>query len=261
MKRFLRLALLLVASLSLLSSCLDYREELWINGNGSGKLHATIALKSEIGVPPVDGSQPDEVENQLREIFAASDGAEVESYQTYVDGKKRIYDFTVRFSDIRKLKPAIVAGQNNIGAVFGDFEITRIPNGKLAVKRIVKLGEPQATTADDAESESAADTDPDLGEALGKAFGGLVANAMLSDYHLDYVTHFPTEIVSANTPNIDRENHTVTWRYSLAEASQGPLTMTAEIKRPGLGILWIFAAFVVVVTAALVIPALRKRKG
>lgn len=255
MKPTRRLALAALAILSgLLASCLDYREELWINANGSGKLHSTIAINSELGIPPLDGSKPDEVENQLRDIFAASDGAEVDSYQTYVDGKKRIYDFTVSFHDIRKLKPALVTGQNNIGAVFGDFEIERIPDGKLAVKRVVKLGEPPET--EPAEMES--DRESDLSEAIGKAFGGLLANTMLGNYHLDYVTHFPSEIVSANAPSIDRETNTVTWHYTLAEAAQGPLTMTAEIKRPGSWMIWIFVTVIALVTAAIVIPAVRK---
>ncbi len=235
----------------LLASCLDYREELWINGNGSGKLHALITIHSELGAPPVSGSDPDEVESQLREIFSAADGAAVESYQSYVDGKRRVYDFTVTFRDIRQLQPAIVAGRENIGAIFGDFEITRIPDGKLAVKRVVNLGDHAAEAAPASGGNEFADS-------LGKAFGGLVADAMLGNYHLDYITHFPSEIVTANSPAVDRENHTVTWRHTLADASKGPLTMTAEIKRPGGWILWIFVALIALVTAAVLIPAIRK---
>lgn len=250
MTRSIRLALLSLTAV-LLASCLDYREELWIKGNGSGRLHATITLKSEIGVPLSEETKPDQVEAQLREMFSATDGANVESYETYVDGKRRVYDLTVAFQDIRKLKPAVVAGNNNIGAIFGDFEIARVPDGKLAIKRVVKLS--------DSEPETVESEEPELGDALGKAFGGLVAEAMLSNYKLEYITHFPTEIVSANTPAIDRESNTVTWTYTLAEASQGPLTMTADIKRPGGWMMWIFGAFILVITAAIVVPALRKR--
>lgn len=233
-----------------LSSCLDYREELWIHGNGSGKLHALISIQSELGAPSVPTDHPDEVESQLRKIFSATDGANVESYQTYVDGKKRVYDFTVTFRDIRQLQPAVVAGRENIGAIFGEFEITRIPDGKLAIKRVVNLGD----------APSAPEQRDELTDSLSKAFGGLVADAMLGNYHLDYITHLPSEIVSANSPAVDRPNRTVTWRHTLADASKGPLTMTVEIKRPGGWMLWIFVALIGLVTAAVLIPAIRKRR-
>lgn len=238
-----------------LASCLDYREELWIHANGSGKIHATIAISSELGVPPVDGSQPDEIESQLRELFAMIEGATVDEYQTYIDGKKRIYDFTVSFRDLQQLKPAIVSGEGNIGAVFGDFEIEKIPDGRLSVKRTVKLTDASFKTPPTAEDAA----DDDLGNAIGKAIGGLFANTMLADYHLDYITHFPTEVKSANSPNIDHPTSTVTWRFPLSQASQGPVIMNAEIKQPGRWMTWIFVAMVVLVTLAIVGPAFRKK--
>ncbi|MCB1088422.1 MAG: hypothetical protein KDM63_15345 [Verrucomicrobiae bacterium] len=256
--------LALSAGALLLTSCLDYREELWINGDASGKIHATIAINSELGAPTDGGSgQPDQIEAQLRELFAVTDGAKVESYQTFVDGKKRIWDFTVSFKDLRLLKPAVITGKNNIGAVFGDFEIEKIPDGKLAVKRTVSLSEPPRQSDDTPanppqDSPSSNDTNT-LGNAVGKLMGGLLANSMFSGYHLDYTTHFPTEVVSANSPSIDRDTNTVSWRFPLAEASQHPVTMTAEIKRPGGWLLWLFIAILVVTTLAILLPAFRKK--
>jgi hypothetical protein len=241
----------------LLVSCLDYREELWIEGDGSGRIEATIAIDSELGAPTDGGSgQPDKIEAQLRELFAATEGAKLESYQTQVQGTKRIWDFTVSFRDLRKLKPALAAGRGNIGAVFGDFEIERIPDGRLSVRRTVSFddGSPPAATDPAAPGEG-------IGQALGKAFGGLLANTMFAGRNLDYITHFPTEVIGANSSAINRETNTVTWRIPLAQASQGPVVMSAEIKRPGGWLLWGFGIFLLVVTAAIVIPALRKKRG
>lgn len=246
----------------LLVSCLDYREELWIEGDGSGRIQATISIDSELGAPTDGGTgQPDQIEASLRELFAATDGATVESYQTHVQGDKRIWDFTVSFRDLRQLKPAIVTGKGNIGAVFGDFEIERLPEGRLAVRRTVNIGEEPPAPADPAAPGEAPDPGSALGAALGKAFGGLMANTLYAGHHLDYITHFPTEVIGANSSTIDRETNTVTWRIPLSQASQGPVVMSAEIKRPGGWMIWAFAAFLILVTAAIVIPAMRKKRG
>lgn len=253
-----------------LASCLDYREELWINGDGSGKLNATITIQSSLGAPTDGGSgQPDEIEAQLRDLFALTDGATVERYQSYTEGKKRIWDFTVSFRDLRRLKPAVVTGQNNIGAVFGDFEIERIPDGRLAVKRTIALGEPPAPADGSPPASPAGEPGPprttredgSLDQAIGKLMGGLVANSLFAGHHLDYTIHFPTEVIGANSSTIDRATNTVTWRFPLSEASQGPVVMTAEIRRPGGWMLWAFLAILVVTTAAILIPSLRKKPG
>ena len=48
---------LLAFSLGSLTSCLDYREELWLESNGSGKIHATIAVNSVADTVSDDGRQ------------------------------------------------------------------------------------------------------------------------------------------------------------------------------------------------------------
>lgn len=239
-----------------LVSCLDYREELWIEANGSGKIHATISINTEIANTAGGGTgQPDKFEAQLKEVLDATEGATLDQYQSYTQGAKRVYDFKVSFHDLRRLKPAIAAGQGTVGGVFGDFEIEKIPDGRLAVKRVISAEKPAAAEP----SAPASDTGDALGEALGKAMGGLLANALLSGYQLEYVTHFPTEVIGANTSEIDRETNTVTWRFPLSQVSQGPVTMTAEIKRPGLWMWWALGALALIVTAAILVPALRKQ--
>ena len=241
-----------------LSSCLDYREELWIEANGSGKIHATISLNSEIANTANGGTgQPDKFEAQLKEVLDATEGATLDRYQSYTQGARRIYNFTVSFRDLRKLKPAIAAGQGTVGGIFGDFDIQPIPDGRLAVTRVISQEKPAAGNP----SAPPSDSGDAIGEAFGKALGGLFANTLLSGYHLEYVTHFPTEVIGANTPEIDRETNTVTWRFPLSQVSQGPVTMTAEIKRPGRWMWWTLGALVLIVTAAILVPALRKKSG
>ncbi len=254
--RLLRVFLLL--PLLCLGSCLDYREELWINANGSGKIHATIAINSELPITTLDTSHPDQVESQLRDLFARIEGATVDDYRTSIEGRKRIYDFTVSFRDLRQLKPAIVSGEGTIGAVFGDFEITRIPDGRLSVKRVVRLADFEPDTPPDADAPTGSGDENSLSRALGQAVGGLFADAMLGNYHLDYVTHFPTEVLTANSPNIDHPARTVSWRFPLSQASKGPVTMTAEIVRPGRWMPWVFVGLVILVTVAILRTATKR---
>lgn len=263
-----RLRFCLLATLSLpfawLASCLDYREELWLESNGAGKIHATIAVNSEIPLPDNTPTAPDQIEAQLRALFQETEGAEVQSYQTYDEGRKRIYDFVVVFRDIKQLKPALASGKGNIGALFGDFEIGRTPDGALSIQRTIHLAAPSDAGPSASDSAGDGEAPPSkprdgLANQVGRALTGLVANQVLEDFHLDYVTHYPSEVISANSPNIDDATNTVTWRIPLADASQGPVEMTTVIKRPGNWMIWVFGLLVVIVTAGIVLPALRKR--
>jgi len=63
-----------------LVSCLDYKEELWISGGGSGKIHSIISIDSTIAAAALEsGNQDggDVFDTQLRDMFRAADGAEV----------------------------------------------------------------------------------------------------------------------------------------------------------------------------------------
>lgn len=202
-----------------LVSCLNYTEELWIHANGSGKVHATIAINSELAGQATSGrATADEVEDELEKMLAETRGAKVESYQSFVQGNERVWDFVIHFDDLKNLKPVLDKASGTMGSVFGNFEIEK-KSGLTTITRTVDLSETRVTRASDA-----------TGNALAKTLGSLLASAMFSGYSLEYTVHFPSQILTANSLQIGTDKRSVRWRFPLAQAAKEPVEMTADIQ-------------------------------
>lgn len=203
------LAMLLIG----LVSCVDYTEEFTIKANGSGTIHSVISMKTELAK-----DDPYQLKSDLEAMFANSDGLSLAAFSVNRDSDRQITDFTVAFDHVSDLKSALASGGSEVAKYFGSFEAEE-QDDRFLMKRTIEL-----SGGNDSEEKS----------RIGSAIKKLFASATMKDSYLNYRMTFPTEVLSANSSEIDSETNTVSWKFSVADAVKNPLVMTAEISKPPL---------------------------
>ena len=196
-----------------LVSCVDYTEEFTIKANGSGTIHSVISMKTELAK-----DDPYQLQSDLEAMFANSDGLSLAAFSVDRDSDRQITDFTVAFDHVKDLKSALANGGSEVAKYFGSFEAEE-QDDRFLMKRTIDLS-------------GSADSEEKSG--LGSAIKKLFVSATMKDSYLTYRMTFPTEVLSANSSEIDSESNTVKWTFSVSEAVKSPLVMTAEISKPPL---------------------------
>ncbi|MCB1234896.1 MAG: hypothetical protein KDM91_07475 [Verrucomicrobiae bacterium] len=228
-----------LASLALAAtSCIDYTEEFTIKANGSGTIHSTISLKEELA-----DDDPDKLKRDLEGLFANAKGLSLADYRVIVEPDRRVTDFTIAFDHVKDLGSVLESGGGggDMLRYFGTFEAEETAD-RYRMKRTIDL--------------SGGDSGkPDSG---GGALAKLITSALLSDSRLTYRMSFPSEVLAANTRQIDPKTNTVEWTFTVAQAIRTPLEMTAEIRKPPL-LKWLLIAGAAVVVVVGAILLLRRR--
>jgi hypothetical protein len=195
MFRRLIAAALAVASTVLLSSCLDYDEELIIHNNLSGEAYVTLTLPDmliskyeRIGIE-LDRAK---IEKRLETVS----GVHLASYERTDDRLQKV-KMLFKFTSLDKLNEAIAA--NPPAAIWaGQFTVTK-ENGQTKVDRKLGVGD-------------AGNDLPQFNSAL-------------------YKTHFDGTIAATNSPQYNSPAKDVRYRYSLSEMlSRNPTQSTTFVK-------------------------------
>lgn len=189
--------LLLAALMLLLSGCIEYREEIWLEKDGSGR------LRFDVGLPEHTTIDQEEVsELSLVALCDSVDGITVTGSDTYL------------LEDITWIR------------VYADFEhilllneldnkwfgyITLEEHGdSLCYQRIVSMSD----TLEDSEKE----------------FGRMLKYAFFGQYNWDFTIHLPDKILDSNAPlmYVDSLENTITWEYTMASLINEEKVMRAS---------------------------------
>jgi hypothetical protein len=203
----------LVLTALLLGSCFDYEEEMWLNGDLSGRAAITLSVQEEL-VKGNTGLERDISEDAIRRDIERIPGVRLESFQSFRDAGKVVEKLVIIFDSVEKL---------------GRYETNITEAGAVSLMGAFKIQET-------GKKISFERTVPVLPRAHGNTAGrDLVVKGLSSLFlgknYLDYKLHVPAEIITANTQRVDGHSHLVEWRFTLAQAVHEPPNMYVEWKK------------------------------
>ena len=222
---------LAISAAGLLTSCIDGREEIWLEANGSGRTDVTYSLPAaaarlqggESGIQ----SMIEEFLKNTPEISSSSCAVTTEGdrlkirVQTSFASALDLKDISASQA-IKKLPPAA-------NGLTGEIH-TKVHGLSVDFARTLRLG-----------------------DALpGSQF---IPASQLAGRNLTYIIHLPKAATDSNATRTEDSGRTLIWDFPLSEALQGPITtrLTAPIPIPN----WAIAT-VSILGLALLILAVRK---
>ncbi len=205
-----RALLLLMSVMLLLTGCMNYREHMMLNEDGSGELSVLFGMDtSAMDMFPEAELDADESEDELDEedgvvldSIEETEGVRIIRSEQYRDEDGWEWeDFAVAFDSLEALKEAHTdADAERLGTI----EWYQESSGDWVFERALP-------------PMSGLDGEP-MDDMMWQMMSGFFADAEFS-----YSVTFPGSIIEANAPeeDIDRETNTVTWRFA-ALSMQNP---------------------------------------
>ncbi len=216
MKRILSFALLII----LLSGCIDYREKMKLNDDGSGEITFAVGISESLfNLSGEKGNLKDFQESKIRNSFESKPGIKLIDSRTYsADGNKWI-SIHLSFKSLKDLNE--VAKDSSQQGMLGQCSLTEDANGNLVFSKTLAGKNSQA------EKDSSTDA----------ASRGMM-EMMFGKYNWVYEFTFPNKILSVSHPGKnsfewDRGSNSVKWTVSMASLSQ-PQILTVTFKKAGL---------------------------
>lgn len=240
-------AILLLALLTVLTGCFDYREEMWLEAGGGGRVKGEFSINSSVRDMPTAGNTTS-IEQQMRQDLESTEGLRLVSIASTIEGGRSITRWELEFDSLEALTNARSQSGQGTGGFYEGLSL-RKEGGTYHFRRSLTPEAPSTPSQDDLGMQM-------LGQGL--------ASMMMGNSTFTCITHFPGEVVTSNgTAGADEK--TVMWTYPMSTVMTGGATMTAEVKAPGLPWLWIgiglFILIDIIVTIAIVIWALKRRQA
>ena len=249
MKRSLPL-LVLTALLLLLSGCVEYDEELWLNSNGSGRARMRLVHQSYY-------ANTQEIMNKLDKP-----GIHLENITRKQSGPKMIYEVELKFDSIEAFNS--VNDQLWSADFWGNITIAKNAKGNIELKRLISLGSQNAAPEDtgfpgepgeyDAAGEDSSMFDSDDNLVYDEDYINSLPddNDILQGIYMQqqtehpmwtYKLHLPWKIIHAgdNSQSIDHANRVVTWKFDTLNMWNKKELMTVEMKK---GLNWMLYALI-----------------
>ncbi len=205
-RRFLHLAT--VCACCLLVSCIDGREEIWLNADGSGKADVTYTLPA-VAARIHGGEQG---VSRLLEKFLKSTSALTQTAHEVTTEDDRL-KIRVRASFDSAL---------DLQKIPSSSSISRMPASasKLAGKVSASI---RGLTVDFSRQISP-------GEALPGST--LMPASQFKGHRLTYIIHLPMKALESNATRIEDDGHTLVWEYPLTQAIRAPFSTRFKAKIP-----------------------------
>lgn len=249
MKRSLPL-LVLTALLLLLSGCVEYDEELWLNSNGSGRARMRLVHQSYY-------ANTQEIMNKLDKP-----GIHLENITRKQSGPKMIYEVELKFDSIEAFNS--VNDQLWSADFWGNITIAKNAKGNIEFKRLISLGSQNAAPEGtgfpgepgeyDAAGEDSSMFDSDDNLVYDEDYINSLPddNDILQGIYMQqqtehpmwtYKLHLPWKIIHAgdNSQSIDHANRVVTWKFDTLNMWNKKELMTVEMKK---GLNWMLYALI-----------------
>jgi hypothetical protein len=222
---------LAISAAGLLTSCIDGREEIWLEANGSGRADVTYSLPA--AAARLQGGESG-IQSMIEEFLKNTPAISASSCAVTTEGDRLKIRVQTSFASALDLKD-ISAGK----------AIKKLPSAANGL-----TGEIQAKVR--GLSVEFART-MRLGDALpGSQF---IPASQLAGRNLTYIIHLPKAATDSNATRTEDSGRTLIWDFPLSQALQGPITtrLTAPIPIPN----WATAT-ISILGIALMILAVRK---
>lgn len=212
MKRCMLYALLVL----MISGCVQYDEELWINRDGSGRAKLRLIHRSQY-------DNPEEILKQ-----ASMPGIHLQKYDIERIGTDVVYTVYFKFSNVEAFNNV----NDRLGAAdfWGKITLNKANDRTIVFKRRISLG-----------SLEGEDEFEDI-------FRTQVQKSPVWSYKL----HVPWKIISANalSENINHKTKTISWQYDTGYMWNKTQYMTVEMRK---GFPWLvfILAFIGLITVAI----------
>ncbi|MFT5091063.1 MAG: hypothetical protein ACI906_005162 [Candidatus Latescibacterota bacterium] len=197
-------------ALSTFGGCISYEEEIWIAGDGTGRLHATIIFSQKVTQLVRDSTSGIPTPEDIQKRCERSEGVELDTVSSYVKDGKMHLTMEMRFANFAALKKLQGKGQQNNANLFGDVLISRSDNGHIEFRRNVQVGKSDNNSSDD-------------------IFSQQLMRALLAGDTWKYTIYFPTSIVASNAQDWDPESRRASWQFDLVDLSEKPGSMRATL--------------------------------
>ena len=235
MRRFaLALAVLVLAG------CVEYRESLVLERDGSGTVVMAIGVKEALvraaAVAEAEGYESAPAIDTLQ----ARKGLQVIESRTETVGGTRWQHVTLTFESL-----AALSGIDRIGpyrGLFGEMALTENSSGQRVLTRTVRAH---------------------MNEELEASFLPSLVAPMLARYPWIYEVTFPARVVESNGEAVHQAGATkvVRWKFSLADLVEEPRVMQATFARTGVGPAGIAVGAVLMLMGVFVARMLQQRRG
>lgn len=214
------IALATTFAIFLLSGCLDYSEEIWLNSNESGRAEIIVKLPPETAaswlplLKAFGGNRP------FPELAASKwggiPGIKLVRAEETKQGDTLIWTINVEFEQfdkfIRWMDEESLASAGGKASFSSDVFFGK-ENGSLAYRRIKKATQPMDGNA-----------------LLGVALLGMSDDkSPLASHYFTYRVHFPNRVISTNGRITDKSERVVEWKSSFLSVSTG-MEMRALLK-------------------------------
>ena len=208
------LRFLLILPVMLLCSCIEGEEEIWVKGDGSGKLVAHYRLPSlalrELG-------DPSDYVRAIKIIDEQEDGIEVQVITFEVKSGKAILHLEATFENALDLLELAERSESvfveeaqadptQLDAISGKIDVG-IDGLSPTFNRAVSLG-------------------PILPSMVQKS------PAMLGKSNFRYTIHLPADVKETNAHEVSEDQRTVTWNFLLKEYLNQPMVMSVKTSLP-----------------------------
>ncbi len=211
MKRCIFYALLLL----MISGCVHYDEELWINRDGSGRAKLRLVHRSQY-------DNPEEILKQ-----ASMPGIHLQKYDIERIGPDVIYTVYFKFSNVEAFNNV----NDRLGSAdfWGKITLNKGNDRTIVFKRRISLGSLEGE------------------DEIEDIFRTQISKSPVWSYKL----HVPWKIISANAlaENIDRKTRTISWQYDTGYMWNKTQYMTVEMQKDLPWLVYILGVLGIVIVA------------
>ena len=191
------------------NGCFFYKEKLWLNKDGSGKMVMKIGIDKNLNSMRDSTDRFGTEIDKFSSVLDSVDGVTNKETKSYFDKDKKWFEISFAFESLKfvnELEDKDAAG------LIGEISITKDENENLIFTRKMEFKK---------------------SEKKENPLEGMI-QIMFSQYSWEYETYFPTKVLTANTAdeNIDEKNNRVNWSFPLLSLMKEPKVMKATIMSP-----------------------------
>lgn len=220
---------LAIATAGFLTSCIDGREEIWLEANGSGRADVTYTMPAAAAL--LQGGESG-IQHMIEEFLKNTPAISTSSCAVTTEGDRLKIRVQTQFNSALELKD-----------ISASSAIKKLPSAANGLTGEIKA-EVRGLSVDFSRTMR-------LGDALpGSQF---IPASQLAGRNLTYIIHLPKAAKDSNATRTEDSGRTLIWDFPLSEALKGPITtrLTAPIPIP----IWVTAPISILGISLLILIA------